>query len=67
MATGVLGLRIVIPGQGVVAANTGREIRLVTFDSVTGEFLSFEVLVDSGLDRPLEGAALEAVCDALAA
>ncbi len=30
MATGVLGLRIVIPGQGVVAANTGREIRVFT-------------------------------------
>jgi len=65
-ATGVLALRIVIPGQGVVAANTGREIRRFTFDTATGEFISFEVLVDSGLDRPLEGAALDAVCQALA-
>ena len=64
-ATGVLALRIVIPGQGVVAANTGREIRLIRFDTATGEILSFEVIVDSGLDRPLE-AALEAVCEALA-
>lgn len=65
MATGVLALRIVIPGQGVVAANTGREIRLFTFDAQTGEFVSFEVAVDSGLDKPLEGAALAAVCAAL--
>lgn len=65
-ATGVLALRIVIPGQGVVAANTGREIRLITFDTETGEFISFEVIVDSGLDKPLEGAALAAVCEALA-
>jgi len=67
MATGILGLRIVIPGQGVVAANTGREIRVFTFDAVTGKFLSFELAADSGLDRPLEGDALAAVCDALAA
>jgi hypothetical protein len=65
-ATGVLALRIVIPGQGVVAANTGREIQLITFNTETGELVDFEVLVDSGLDRPLEGAALEAVCEALA-
>jgi hypothetical protein len=65
-ATGVLALRIVIPGQGVVAANTGREIRLITFNTETGELVNFEVLVDSGLDRPLDGAALEAVCEALA-
>lgn len=65
MATGVLSLRVVIPGRGVVAANTGREFRLITFDAQTGEFLSFEVIVDSGLDRPLEGAALAAVCEAL--
>jgi hypothetical protein len=65
-ATGVLALRIVIPGQGVVAANTGREIRLITVDTTTGEIIAFEVIVDSGLDRPLEGAALEAVCEALA-
>jgi hypothetical protein len=65
-ATGVLSLRIVIPGQGVVAANTGREIRLIMFDTATGEILSFEVLVDRGLDRPLERAALDAVCEALA-
>ena len=65
-ATGVLSLRVVIPGQGVVAANTGREIRRTTFDTATGEFISFEVIVDSGLDRPLEGAALDAVCEALA-
>ena len=67
MATGVLALRIVIPGQGVVAANTGREIRVFTFDAQTGEFLSFDLAVDSGLDKPLEGDALAAVCDALAA
>jgi hypothetical protein len=66
MATGVLGLRIVVPGEGVVAANTGREIRVFTFNRETGEF-SFELAVDSGLDKPLEGAALDAVCDALAA
>jgi hypothetical protein len=66
MATGVLSLRIVIPGQGVVAANTGRETRITTVDTATGEFISFEVIVDSGLDRPLEGAALDAVCQALA-
>jgi hypothetical protein len=66
MATGVLGLRIVIPGQGVVAANTGRETRIFTVDTATGELISFEVIVDSGLDRPLEGAALDAVCQALA-
>jgi hypothetical protein len=65
-ATGVLSLRVVIPGQGVVAANTGREIRRSTFDTATGDFISFEVIVDSGLDRPLEGAALDAVCEALA-
>jgi hypothetical protein len=65
-ATGVLALRIVIPGQGVVAANTGREIRIFTVDTATGEILSFEVIVDSGLDRPLEGEALDAVCEALA-
>ena len=65
-ATGVLSLRIVIPGQGVVAANTGREIRRTTFNTETGEFVDFEVLVDSGLDKPLEGAALAAVCEALA-
>lgn len=64
-ATGVLALRIVIPGQGVVAANTGREIRVFTVDTATGELISFEVIVDSGLDRPLEGEALEAVCEAL--
>jgi hypothetical protein len=66
MSTGVLGLRIVVPGEGIVAANTGREIRIFTFDSETGEFLSFELAVDSGLDSPLEGAALESVCTALA-
>lgn len=55
-----------IPGKGVVAANTGREIRRITFDTATGEFIAFEVIVDSGLDRPLEGAALDAVCQALA-
>ena len=66
MATGVLSLRIVIPGQGVVAANTGRETRITTVDTATGDFISFEVIVDSGLDRPLEGAALDAVCQALA-
>jgi hypothetical protein len=65
-ATGVLSLRIVIPGQGVVAANTGREIRIFTIDTATDEVISFEVMVDSGLDRPLEGAALHAVCEALA-
>jgi hypothetical protein len=65
MATGVLGLRIVVPGKGVVAANTGREIRLFTFDAQTGEFQSFELAIDSGLDKPLEGAALAAVCAAL--
>jgi hypothetical protein len=65
-ATGVLALRIVVPGQGVVAANTGREIFLITFNTETGEFVDFEVIVDRGLDRPLEGAALEAVCAALA-
>ncbi len=64
-ATGVLALRIVIPGQGVVAANTGREIRVFTVDTETGELVDFEVLVDSGLDKPLEGAALDAVCEAL--
>jgi hypothetical protein len=67
MATGVLGIRIVVPGEGVVAANTGREIRVFTFDAVTGAFLSFELAVDSGLDRPLEGDALAVVCAALAA
>jgi hypothetical protein len=66
MATGVLALRIVIPGQGVVAANTGRETRIFTVDTATGDLISFEVVVNSGLDRPLEGAALEAVCQALA-
>jgi hypothetical protein len=65
-ATGVLALRIVIPGQGVVAANTGREIRIFTVDTATGEILAFEVIVDSGLDRPLEGEALDAVCETLA-
>jgi hypothetical protein len=65
-ATGVLALRVVIPGQGVVAANTVREIRIITVDTATGELISFEVIVDSGLDRPLEGKALEAVCEALA-
>jgi hypothetical protein len=65
-ATGVLSLRIVIPGQGVVAANTGREIRVFTIDTATGEVINFELIVDSGLDRPLEGAALHAVCEALA-
>ena len=65
-ATGVLALRIVIPGKGAVAANTGREIRRITFNTETGDLVDFEVLVDSGLDKPLEGAALAAVCEALA-
>jgi hypothetical protein len=65
MATGVLGLRIVIPGQGVVAANTGREVRIFTFDVATGELTDVQVDVDSGLDKPLAGAALAAVCAAL--
>jgi hypothetical protein len=65
MATGVLGFRIVVPGQGVVAGNTGREIRIFTFDAETGEPLGFDLDIDSGLDRPLEGAALEAVCATL--
>ncbi len=34
---------------------------------MTGEFLSFELAVDAGLDQPLEGDALAAVCAALAA
>ena len=65
-ATGVLSLRIVIPGQGVVAANTGREIRIFTIDTATDEVISFEVMVDSSYDRQLEGAALDVVCEALA-
>jgi hypothetical protein len=67
MATGILGIRIVVPGEGVVAANTGREIRVFTFDAETGEFVSFDLAVDSGLDRPGDEDALAAVCGALAA
>jgi hypothetical protein len=66
MATGVLGLRIVVPGQGVVAANTGREVRVFTFDVATGQVTDFRLAADSGLDKPLEGDALAAVCAALA-
>jgi len=67
MATGVLGFRIVVPGEGVVAANTGREIRVFTFDAETGEFRSFDLAVDAGLDLPPDEDALAAVCGALAA
>lgn len=66
LATGVLGIRIVVPGHGVVAANTGREIRVFTIDPATGEVTDFRLEADTGLDRQLDAAGLAAVCAALA-
>jgi hypothetical protein len=64
MATGILSLRFVIPGEGLVIANTGREIRQFTIDLATGEVVGFELLFDAGhspeeLD---EAAAVAAIC-----
>ena len=67
MATGILGIRVVVPGEGVVVANVGREIRTITFDTVTGEFISFDVSEDSGLNLAFDDDAIATICAALAA
>ena len=66
-ATGVLGIRIVVPGHGVVEANTGREIRVITFDLVNEEIIAFQVLFDKGNSEPFDEGDMAIICGALAA
>jgi hypothetical protein len=67
MATGIFGLRVVIPGEGLVIANVGREVRQLTIDLETGEVVGFELLFDAGHSPEEfdEAAAVAAVCAAL--
>lgn len=65
MASGVLGYHFQIPGQGVVAANAGREIRQITLDAA-GNFVDFQVLEDAGLSRDFNEEAVTAICTYLA-
>ena len=64
-STGVLGNRVVVPGEGVVFANAGRVVRQFTFD-VAGNLIDFEVIEDAGLARSPDEAQLAALCAYLA-
>ena len=64
-ATGVLVVRAVVPGEGVVFANAGRVVRQFTFDAA-GNLIDFEVIEDAGLARSPDEAQLTALCAYLA-
>ena len=63
-STGIIGLRYVVPGEGLVIANIGRLVTTFTFDPETGEVVGAETLIEAG-QRPEdfdEAEALAAIC-----
>jgi hypothetical protein len=63
-ATGILALRVVVPGEGLVIANVGRVVTTLTFDPETGEVVQEETDFEAG-QRPEdfdEAEALAAIC-----
>ena len=63
-ATGILGLRVVVPGEGLVIADVGRIVSTLTFDPETGEVVQEETDFEAG-QRPEdfdEAEALAAIC-----
>ena len=64
-STGVLGNRVVVPGEGVVFGGAGRVVRQFTFDAA-GNLIDFEVVEDAGLARSPDEDQLAALCAYLA-
>jgi hypothetical protein len=63
-STGILALRVVVPGEGLVIANVGRVVSTLTFDPETGEVVRAETDFEAG-QRPEdfdEAEALAAIC-----
>ena len=61
-------LRIVVPGEGLVVAYIGHRVTVLTFDPVTGAFLSAETIVEAG-QQPRDfdvDEQMTAICTALA-
>jgi hypothetical protein len=65
-SSGSLPYRQVVPGYGVIVANTGLQLVEITIDLSTGEELDFVFLKDVGLNLEFTDEAQAIICDYLA-